>query len=621
MAIATPAFALVRPRVRVTRTGEERLLEEVVAEIVDEYGSGFVRLCGGPGSGKSTALAHLAALFSHHENIQFLDEPTHQELESCSSDYITIAAMQSESGLNLELALLPWGIDELIEYLLAAHHDMCGAVIERLGKAANTRWVPEVACVVLDRLAENTSLHDVNDALLRHVYEPLSTAKQQLVVEHHCLTMLVGNISEMMAANSKLFKAGVPEAVRPLLRHAIVQLPLAARHIVKKIENGPAKELEQRLPFSLVELIGAQCVGRESVLAKLRKALASRWAETTHAMVASILLAADPRWCPEKPRRPWRFTGGVFCGAHWSEVNLFHAELQHSDFTKANLAGANLEGAKAEHAIFVDANLEGAAMVRLTANSANFSRAYLRRSSLVSASLMAADFRNAVLSEASLISADLSDADLSSAKLRNADLNQAKLLHANLAEADFAGANLRGAVLFGLDLRQATFTDACLEQAFMNEVQWEDACLINAKLKDARLSRAHLTGTKFCNADFRGADLRGAGLAEIDWEGADLSGADLRMATFHLGSSRSGLVGSYIACEGSKTGFYTDDLEDMTFKQPEEIRKANLRGADLRGVKADKVDFYLVDLRDAKLDPQLREQARSMGAILEDYDG
>ena len=33
---------------------------------------------------------------------------------------------------------------------------------------------------------------------------------------------------------------------------------------------------------------------------------------------------------------------------------------------------------------------------------------------------------------------------------------------------------------------------------------------------------------------------------------------------------------------------------------------------------AEKVDFYLVDLRGAKLDPELREQARATGAILED---
>ena len=42
MAVAIPAFAIVRPRVVVTRTGESLLVEDAVAEIFEEYGSGFV---------------------------------------------------------------------------------------------------------------------------------------------------------------------------------------------------------------------------------------------------------------------------------------------------------------------------------------------------------------------------------------------------------------------------------------------------------------------------------------------------------------------------------------------------------------------------------------------------
>jgi uncharacterized protein YjbI with pentapeptide repeats len=149
----------------------------------------------------------------------------------------------------------------------------------------------------------------------------------------------------------------------------------------------------------------------------------------------------------------------------------------------------------------------------------------------------------------------------------------------------------------------------------------EDVRIVRANLQCARLQGAYLTGSSLPGADLRGADLSGTALAEIDWEGADLRDANLRGATFHMGSSRSGLVDSPIACEGSKTGFYTDDLEDMNFKRPEEVRKANLRGADLRGVKAERVDFYLVDLRDARLDRELQEQARQTGAILDDFGG
>ncbi len=122
-------------------------------------------------------------------------------------------------------------------------------------------------------------------------------------------------------------------------------------------------------------------------------------------------------------------------------------------------------------------------------------------------------------------------------------------------------------------------------------------------------------------ANFLGADLRDAGLAEVDWPGACLRDADLRGASFHLGSSRNGLVGSPIACEGSRTGFYTDDYDDQDIKPAEEIRKANLRGADLRGASIEGVDFYLVDLRGAKYTIGQAAQLRHCRAILKDRSG
>ena len=83
-----------------------------------------------------------------------------------------------------------------------------------------------------------------------------------------------------------------------------------------------------------------------------------------------------------------------------------------------------------------------------------------------------------------------------------------------------------------------------------------------------------------------------------------------------MGSSRSGLVGSPYPCHGSRTGFYTDDYDAQPFKAPEEIRKANLRGADLRGARIENVDFYLVDLRDALYDAHQAVHLRRCDAIL-----
>ena len=119
-------------------------------------------------------------------------------------------------------------------------------------------------------------------------------------------------------------------------------------------------------------------------------------------------------------------------------------------------------------------------------------------------------------------------------------------------------------------------------------------------------------------ADFRNARLIHAGLADIDWERVDLRGADLRGCSFHLGSSRSGLVGSPYPGHGSRTGFYTNDYDDQSYKAPEAIRKANLCGADLRGASIADADFYLVDLRGARYDAEQAAHFRRCDAILVD---
>lgn len=119
------------------------------------------------------------------------------------------------------------------------------------------------------------------------------------------------------------------------------------------------------------------------------------------------------------------------------------------------------------------------------------------------------------------------------------------------------------------------------------------------------------------NADLHDANLRNAGLAEVDWEGTNLRDADLRGCSFHMGSSRGGLVDSVIASEGTRTGFYTDDFDEHNYKPPESIRKANLRSVDLRDANIAGVDFYLVDLRDAIYSAIQRRQLAQTGAILD----
>jgi len=195
-------------------------------------------------------------------------------------------------------------------------------------------------------------------------------------------------------------------------------------------------------------------------------------------------------------------------------------------------------------------------------------------------------------------------------------MRHATLRGALVAAADFTGTNLEGADLREVDLRSALLDRTRLVGADMRDCDLEGLRLVNVEFRDAGLAQALFSGSKAEGCSFRKATLRGAGLADVQWEGVDLRGADLHGAVFHLGSSRSGLVGSPLASEGTRTGFYTDEFDQQSFCPPEQIRKANLCGADLRGAKVDGVDFYLVDLRGAKYDADQLEHFRKCGAIL-----
>ena len=76
-----------------------------------------------------------------------------------------------------------------------------------------------------------------------------------------------------------------------------------------------------------------------------------------------------------------------------------------------------------------------------------------------------------------------------------------------------------------------------------------------------------------------------------------------------------------IASEGTRTGFYTDEYTEHHFQAPENVRKANLRFADLREARVEDVDFYLVDLRGALYDERQEAHFRRCRAILDDWSG
>ncbi len=623
MTMLVPEAATVRPRVRGDGIEGSRLLEEVVAEYAEELADGIVWLVGGNGTGKTTALRHLAAVFQGNSQIVFLDDTdeldrttVRENFQRLGENTLMVATRHATNG-HPQLHLQPWSTDEILEYLLATHKAECGDVMQRLAEEAADLWDPEIARVMLDELARDAELPDALSALLSHIRHALPDTRKLSTAREYCLESAKGRTKASWRLQKKF--SSLPARIKSLLRHKIVQVPLAAEQLASDLQGRrSSKAIESQLSLALVESVAEMCAGSSEMRLALEGILNGSLRGKNHAMAASILKHADPNWCPAKNKDAPDFSGAYFSDVDWPHIDFQRARLELTEFYRANLPGACFDHAIVVEADFVAANLPDSSFEKALAVGASFEGANLHNANLYQISLESASLRGADLQGCNVRKAKLCRADLSDACLRGAELSEANLVGATIENADFSGSNLQKVDARHLDFRTVNLANARMEQASLNGANFEDVVWHDAAVHHARLCRAHLTGSRFSNADLRATDLSGAGLGEIDWENANLRGANLSGATFHMGSSRSGMVNSPIASEGSRTGFYTDDLEELYFKSPEEVRKANLRGADLRDANIEHVDFYLVDLRDAKLDPDQRRQAGRTGAILSD---
>ncbi len=158
--------ARVRPRVLSPETGEALPLTDFVGPILAGGGSGVIRIQGPPGSGKTTALDHLAGVVPPHLSVSFLDEPHRPSdiVEALSRGWVVYTSRDASfpTALATNLKLAPWGEDEWIEYLLASDRRHCSSVMARLARAkpetAMLGGNPELWGLVLDRMMADPSV-------------------------------------------------------------------------------------------------------------------------------------------------------------------------------------------------------------------------------------------------------------------------------------------------------------------------------------------------------------------------------------------------------------------------------------------------------------------------------
>jgi uncharacterized protein YjbI with pentapeptide repeats len=611
--------APVRPRIVSPATKASLPLEDEVQLWLEQNRPGCLRIVGGAGSGKSTALAHLAAVFASQPNLCILDDGERHKVpyDTIRDPFMILSGPEATpSPVTRILSLAPWGRDELIEYLLAAHPKSCAAVLARVTTADEQEFagVPELWRIALDELAGDASLSGPVAAVVRYVQRRVPSAEVYQQVEAACLETQLGSLPRHIVASHP---GELEKDVIHLLRHAPVRRSLATECLVAQLQAGDPKcDLSCRLPRSLVMAVGARIADHREALAHLNGAL--RWSPE-QSMAASLLHAADPGWTPPAKKPPLFLSGAYLDGVRWSGIRLPGVRLRNADLSHADLRLAELDDGDATEADLVLVRLSQASLNGFKAGNADLNGADLSSVHATRAFFAGADLAQATLDDAILADASFQLADLRRTSLRGAQLMRAAFYGAQVDETDFSGANLNQANLSELSLRTCCLAGASFRGTRFMKSDLEGMCLDGLDFSGARFEEALLTGSSMVGGNLTETCLTGAGLAEIDWPGACLRGADLRGATFHLGSSRSGLVDSTIASEGSRTGFYTDEYTEQDFKPPEEIRKANLCRADLRGAIVDGVDFYLVDLRGARYDIDQMRHFRRCGAILENH--
>jgi len=618
-----PWRAVVIPRACAAPDGEPLPLHDHIRRLLDRRAKGVVNVFGPRGSGKSTALRHLAAVLPRDAHLLFLDDDNSPTLAGAAArDCLVVLSTRARTGQSHLAAfrMAPWTADDAIEYLLATCPDRCASVMARLkdspaDAAAATGGTPELWRIVLDQMVASDAVATPVEALRHVLASRLGDESVRRQASGYCVQQLVGassNDAEDLLDPPSQFDDPVLARV---LGHQPIQVLLAAQRIVWDIAEGRGRDhLHRRLPGELLREVASLASFREPVMNELRWIVQDGCDPRAHPAAASILHATNIGWRPEGK------TSKLCCarleGAKWAGVDLFEADLGAAHLAGSVLDKAKLDDANLSSADLTAASLRGASLRSLRAANAVLAHADLSAAVAPSADFTAADLRHADFSAADLHGAKFVRCDLGAAKLRNANLRSAEFQEAELDGTDLCGADLTGASLARVRLGRVVLRAALFRGARLGECDLRGLELRDAVFRDAIFSGCDFARSTLRGADFRGAAFPSTGLADVRWEGADLRGADLTRASFHTGSSRSGLVGSTIASEGTRTGFYTDDYDDRSYKPPEEIRKATLCRADLRGAKVEETDFYLVDLRGARYSPGQARHFRQCGAIL-----
>jgi uncharacterized protein YjbI with pentapeptide repeats len=513
---------------------------------------------------------------------------------------------------------------------------------------------PALWRVILDRMAGDESKTDVEAIVVNELHSRLATeglAKaigDRLIFPAARTEMGVfGHQGVGQSDETNILLSRSHCSIRQFLKHEDVRMLFAMDRLVERLQTADLKELAILLSgpseAGLWRRVAKRIAGHSKIESNLQLLFnKNRSHSTSHC--ATLLAYCKDDWRPRGKRL--KLFRARFQNVVWPDIDLREADLRRASFAAADLRGARFQAADISGTDFSDANLSLADFGGLidvpTINELQTSKSTSRTNSKqkeessreigqnISPSIEPKDCgRIKFHLRPSFIDADLNGANLSACHFRAADFTRADLSNAIARHCEWDSVVLEGADLSGADFAGTTFRNVDLHAAKIDDCDFRGIRVIGqlnlegvsankVAFAGGKMSRSVWTGSTLTHCDFSRADLSGAKLAEINWDNCDLREVDFRGATFHMGSTRSGLVGSPYPSHGTRTGFYTDEYDEQYFKSPETIRKASLVGSDLRGAHIKGVDFYLVDLRGAKIDENSRDYLISSGAILDD---
>src|SRR5579884_745843 len=280
-----PRRAPVTPRVRLE---PPVTLERLVRDLVAKGKPVRVNLNGPPGSGKTTALQHLAAVLPADAPVRLYDAPPPKLILNpsyCIDIYASDVATAKALFLTLEMA--PWTDDDLIEYMLAVHPGRCRAVLPRVladPTRAGLNGSPTLWRAVLDQMAADDNVVDIDTALWMHLAWELADPARRSAAQSLSLHGLVWT-AELPASTSSL-----EPRLLAILSSPRAQTLLAAERLVEDLIAGTGNSnLEPVLPRELVERAGRLCGDMPEAVRRLRE-LAD--APGTQAMATSLLNVA-----------------------------------------------------------------------------------------------------------------------------------------------------------------------------------------------------------------------------------------------------------------------------------------------------------------------------------------